>query len=86
MILATKQRRERLVRRAMPTLGELLENLSIEKRVAYEICESYYSKCVCKTAPEKPACERIVGAARYVVDMVRRHDLRGKPPVFGGDQ
>lgn len=72
----TRQRRAEIKRRAAPTIGQLLEQMPLEKRVAYAVCMTYYSECACFRAPDKPACERMEGGARHIIDTVRHHDRK----------
>jgi hypothetical protein len=72
----TRQRRAAIKKRAAPTIEQLLEQLPLEKRIAYAICRTYYRECACWRAPHKPACERMEGGARHIIDTVRLHDRK----------
>jgi hypothetical protein len=72
----TRQRRQAIKKRAAPTIGQLLEQLPLEKRIAYAICRTYYRECACFRSPGKPACERMEGGARHIIDTVRLHDRK----------
>lgn len=74
----TKARRTAIEKRRVPTLGERYDALPLNTRVAYAICGSFYNDCACKKSLDKPVCVRLEGAARYVIDMVRRHDHKAK--------
>lgn len=75
----TRQRRAAIAERTRrATLAQQWERLPIEVQVAHAICFSLYpcQGCACRNSPDKPACERMVGIGRHVVDTVRRHDRK----------
>jgi hypothetical protein len=72
----TRQRRAKIERKRFPTQEEIYDALPLNVRVAHEICGSFYNDCACQRSIDKPVCQRLEGAARHVIDIVRRHDLK----------
>lgn len=76
--------RERTRRRRLEYAEERRREIAareppLQRAVTHLVCKAQYHDCVCERALDKPACDRMEGAARYIIDTVRLHDLRAKP-------
>jgi len=70
----TKQRRAAIERRAR--VFKEPPPIPLQRQVVHAICSSVYNVCACRKALDKTACERMEGAARYVIDLVRNGGLK----------
>jgi hypothetical protein len=74
----TRQRREKFRR---DTVGFKDEQLPLQRQITHAICLSVYNQCACADSLGKPACERMEGAARHIIDKVRHHDMRARGEI-----
>jgi hypothetical protein len=74
--LTARQRSAQYRREAAERINARERAIPLQRLVIHAICTSCFQECVCAKALDKPACERMEGAARTVIDLVRHHDLK----------